>query len=101
MFQIPGLCKNFVEINIPGTTWDQFQGNATAKKILCDDMVGYLSVYRICFAMTAFFFLMSLIMIAVKSSKDPRAGIQNGFVYNGKNLETSLNNEIFFFDWAR
>lgn len=76
---IPGLCKNFVEINIPGTTWDQFQGNATAKKILCDDMVGYLSVYRICFAMTAFFFLMSLIMIAVKSSKDPRSGIQNGF----------------------
>lgn len=42
-------------------------------------MVGYLSVYRICFAMAAFFFLMSLIMIAVKSSKDPRAGIQNGF----------------------
>ncbi|KAB7496154.1 Serine incorporator 1 [Armadillidium nasatum] len=41
--------------------------------------VGYLAVYRMCFAMTMFFFAMAIIMIGVKSSKDPRAGIQNGF----------------------
>ena len=47
-------------------------------KIDCNDATGYLAVYRLCFGMTMFFFVMSLLMIGVKSSKDPRAGIQNG-----------------------
>ncbi|RMX53255.1 hypothetical protein pdam_00022758 [Pocillopora damicornis] len=46
---------------------------------ICDSLVGYLAVYRICFAMAAFFFFFCLIMYGVKSSKDPRSGIQNGF----------------------
>jgi hypothetical protein len=46
----------------------------------CESAVGYLAVYRLCFALSLFFFLMALIMIGVKTSKDPRAGIQNGFV---------------------
>lgn len=45
----------------------------------CESAVGYPAVYRLCFALSAFFFLMALIMIGVKTSKDPRAGIQNGF----------------------
>ncbi len=45
----------------------------------CEKAVGYLSVYRVCFVVTLFFLLMSLIMINVKSSKDFRSGIQNGF----------------------
>ncbi|XP_046392594.1 probable serine incorporator isoform X1 [Ischnura elegans] len=45
----------------------------------CSSAVGYLAVYRICFILTCFFFLMALMMIGVRSSKDPRAGIQNGF----------------------
>ncbi|XP_076623892.1 serine incorporator TMS1 isoform X2 [Colletes latitarsis] len=45
----------------------------------CESAVGYLAVYRICFIITLYFFLMSIIMIGVKSSKDPRAPIQNGF----------------------
>jgi len=48
-------------------------------KVDCGAAVGYLAVYRLCFAMTLFFFFMALMMIGVKSSKDPRAGIQNGF----------------------
>ncbi|RVE50549.1 hypothetical protein evm_004776 [Chilo suppressalis] len=48
-------------------------------KVDCDEAVGYLAVYRICFAACLFFVLMALIMIGVRSSKDPRAGIQNGF----------------------
>lgn len=47
----------------------------------CDVIVGYKSVYRMCFAMACFFFLFSVIMIRVRSSKDPRAAIQNGFVF--------------------
>jgi len=45
----------------------------------CNKIVGYLAVYRVCFALAAFFFLFMVIMINVKSSKDPRAAIQNGF----------------------
>lgn len=45
----------------------------------CESAVGYLAVYRICFILSLYFFLMSVIMIRVKSSRDPRAAIQNGF----------------------
>lgn len=45
----------------------------------CDVVVGYLAVYRVCFALAGFFFLMSVLLIKVKTSKDPRAKIQNGF----------------------
>jgi len=45
----------------------------------CAKAVGYQAVYRLCFIVTIFFVLMSIIMIGVKSTDDPRAGIQNGF----------------------
>lgn len=45
----------------------------------CQEAVGYLAVYRICFIVTLFFCLMALIMIGVRTSKDGRAGVQNGF----------------------
>lgn len=48
-------------------------------KVNCDIVVGHQAVYRMCFAMAAFFFLFVLIMICVRSSRDPRSYIQNGF----------------------
>ncbi|XP_018325873.1 probable serine incorporator isoform X2 [Agrilus planipennis] len=45
----------------------------------CESAVGYLAVYRICFIYTLFFALMAILMLGVKSSKDHRSGIQNGF----------------------
>ncbi|XP_077517887.1 serine incorporator TMS1 isoform X2 [Amblyomma americanum] len=45
----------------------------------CKNAVGYLAVYRLHFALTLFFIAFSMMMIGVKSSKDPRSGIQNGF----------------------
>lgn len=45
----------------------------------CKQVVGYSSVYRICFGLVCFFFLFWMIMINVKNSKDPRSKIQNGF----------------------
>ncbi|KAM9340161.1 serine incorporator 2 [Symphorus nematophorus] len=65
--KIPGFCVGGTAI--PGLE----------NKVNCDIMVGYKSVYRMCFAMACFFFLFSIIMIRVRSSKDPRAAIQNGF----------------------
>ncbi|XP_040908952.1 serine incorporator 2 [Toxotes jaculatrix] len=65
--KIPGFCMG-------GTTIPGIEN-----KVNCDIIVGYKSVYRMCFAMACFFFLFSIIMIRVRSSKDPRAAIQNGF----------------------
>lgn len=45
----------------------------------CARVAGYNGVYRICFALTCFFVLMMVLMLNTRSSKDPRAGIQNGF----------------------
>ena len=47
--------------------------------IKCADAIGYLAVYRLCFVVTTFFLVMSLIMIGVTRTRDPRSGLQNGF----------------------
>ncbi|XP_066573803.1 serine incorporator 1 isoform X2 [Amia ocellicauda] len=65
--KIPGFCVG--GSSIPGLE----------NKVNCDVIVGYKSVYRMCFAMACFFFLFSIIMIRVRSTKDPRGAIQNGF----------------------
>ncbi|XP_041068690.1 serine incorporator 1-like [Carcharodon carcharias] len=65
--KIPGFCEG-------GSSIPFIQG-----KVNCDIIVGYKSVYRMCFGLAGFFFLFTLIMIQVKSSKDPRGGLQNGF----------------------
>lgn len=46
---------------------------------VCQNAVGYLAVYRLLFAQTMFFVIFSVLMLNVKSSRDSRAGIQNGF----------------------
>lgn len=46
---------------------------------ICQKAVGYLSVYRIMFAQTVFFLLFCGLMINVKSSRDGRSALQNGF----------------------
>lgn len=45
----------------------------------CEDIVGYLAVYRIGLAVAAFFLLFCLVMYGVSNSKDCRAGLHNGF----------------------
>jgi len=58
---------------------DPFSSQVQNYQIDCSEAVGYLAVYRLCLIVTLFFTLMSVLMIGVKSSSDPRAGIQNGF----------------------
>ena len=50
-------------------------------KIQCPqgNCYGVLSVHRIQFALTIFHFILSLLMLNVKSSKDPRGDIQKGY----------------------
>ena len=45
----------------------------------CNRLVGFEAVYRVCFGMTCFFWLFMILMVRVRSSRDPRAAIQNGF----------------------
>ncbi|KAH0631274.1 hypothetical protein JD844_005543, partial [Phrynosoma platyrhinos] len=66
LYKLPGFCEE-------GNTFLGTQG-----KVNCKSFLGHKSVYRMCFATAAFFFLFALIMICVRSSKDPRASIQNG-----------------------
>ncbi|NXT00710.1 SERC2 protein, partial [Jacana jacana] len=47
--------------------------------INCGSFLGHKAVYRMGFAMAAFFFFFAAIMVCVRSSKDPRAAVQNGF----------------------
>ncbi|KAL3892341.1 hypothetical protein ACJMK2_004554 [Sinanodonta woodiana] len=75
--KVPGLCKDYITQKTGITIFDAKYH--LLKKEQCDEVVGYLAVYRVCFAMAAFFALFCLIMIKVNSSKDPRAKIQNGF----------------------
>lgn len=44
----------------------------------CANEWGLLGVYRIMFATGLYFLFMAVAMVGVKSSKDPRAGLQNG-----------------------
>jgi len=56
-----------------------FCGDGSLNLANCKNFVGYMAVYRVCFAVTIFFVTMGCLMIGVNGSKDPRAGIQNGF----------------------
>ena len=59
--------------------WSEVMVLKYLNQVDCAVVVGYQAVYRLCLIVTLFFTLMSLLMIGVKSSSDPRAGIQNGF----------------------
>ncbi|XP_072465778.1 serine incorporator 2 [Notamacropus eugenii] len=67
LYKLPWVCEG-------GTSTLGIQGH-----IDCGSLLGHRAVYRMCFALAAFFFLFTLLMICVKTSKDPRAAIQNGF----------------------
>uniref|UniRef100_A0A4W3K3L1 Serine incorporator 5 n=1 Tax=Callorhinchus milii TaxID=7868 RepID=A0A4W3K3L1_CALMI len=45
----------------------------------CERLVGYAAVYKVCFGMACFFFIFFLLMLNVKTSKNCRAYIHNGF----------------------
>jgi hypothetical protein len=64
----------------------------------CENVVGFLAVYRVMFALTMFFIVFALIMFNVKTSKDGRAPIQNGYRCFHSNLiyfQISINHFLF------
>ncbi|XP_014701397.2 serine incorporator 3 [Equus asinus] len=67
--KIPGFCEGGFKIKVADIMADKD----------CDVLVGYKAVYRINFALAVFFFVFFLLMLKVKTSKDPRAAVHNGF----------------------
>ncbi|XP_048386041.1 serine incorporator 1-like isoform X2 [Stegostoma tigrinum] len=66
--KIPGFCEAGYNAQFP-----------EVDPAICRVLVGYKSVYRVCFGMATFFLLLALLMINVRNSKDPRALVHNGF----------------------
>lgn len=46
---------------------------------VCNELVGDMAVYRICFAMALFFLFHSLVLIRVRTGREARAKYQNGY----------------------
>ncbi|KAI5215930.1 Serine Incorporator 3 [Manis pentadactyla] len=67
--KIPGFCEGGFKIKVTDLKLDKD----------CNVLVGFKAVYRINFALAIFFFVFSLLMFKVKTSKDPRAAVHNGF----------------------
>lgn len=51
--------------------------NGTAGTV-CDEFTGYTAVYRLMFATTVFFAVLGVLMIKVKSTRDPRVPLHRG-----------------------
>lgn len=74
--------NNFVEKiveDIKNTAQSTITGQVKSYQIDCSSAVGYKAVYRVNLIVTLFFILMAIIMVNVRSTQDPRSGIQNGF----------------------
>ncbi|CAG0919931.1 unnamed protein product [Notodromas monacha] len=76
----PGLQDDLKKLPFCKDGSDSIISEITGKtKLDCDGVVGYIAVYRVCFVLTLFFSAMAVMMINVRSSRDGRAAIQNGF----------------------
>ena len=82
LFLLVGMCVACVML-IPGMgeQLNKIPGFCENEKwmVPCNILVGYKAVYRLCFGLAMFYLLLTLLMIKVKSSSDPRAAIHNGF----------------------
>ncbi|XP_034023211.1 serine incorporator 3 [Thalassophryne amazonica] len=67
--RIPGFCEDGARSSISDLKVD----------FNCEMIVGYKAVYRVCFGMSVWFLIFSILMINIKNSRDPRAAIHNGF----------------------
>eukprot|EP00118_Oscarella_pearsei_P004735 m.20702 g.20702 ORF g.20702 m.20702 type:complete len:461 (+) comp28064_c0_seq4:53-1435(+) len=71
--KIPGLCEDIAKWTLGDKQKCDEIRNGTS------DFFSYFGVYRICFSLAGFYFILMLLMFNVKSSSDCRTGVQNGF----------------------
>uniref|UniRef100_A0A8D2QBK1 Serine incorporator 3 n=1 Tax=Zonotrichia albicollis TaxID=44394 RepID=A0A8D2QBK1_ZONAL len=76
---IPGVEKELHKL--PGFCEGSGSVLGVQTKVDCSSFLGHKAVYRMGFAMAAFFCLFAVLMVCVRSSKDPRAALQNGYTF--------------------
>ncbi|NXD42979.1 SERC2 protein, partial [Copsychus sechellarum] len=74
---IPGVEKELHKL--PGFCEGSGSVLGVQTNVDCSSFLGHKAVYRMGFATAAFFGLFAVLMVCVRSSKDPRAALQNGF----------------------
>ncbi|XP_023810820.1 serine incorporator 1 isoform X2 [Oryzias latipes] len=67
--RIPGFCEDGASPHLP-----VFQAH-----LRCEMLVGYKAVYRVCCGMSLWFLGLCILMVNIKTSRDLRASIHNGF----------------------
>ncbi|XP_027859684.1 serine incorporator 1 [Xiphophorus couchianus] len=67
--RVPGFCDDTEGFFIP----------AHQAYLKCEMLVGYKAVYRFCFGMSMWFLSFSIFTLNIKTSRDPRASIHNGY----------------------
>ncbi|NWT04190.1 SERC2 protein, partial [Mionectes macconnelli] len=75
---IPGVEKELHKL--PGFCEGSGSVLGVQTHVNCRSFLGHKAVYRMGFAMASFFCLFAVLMVCVRSSKDPRAAVQNGWV---------------------
>eukprot|EP00075_Anas_platyrhynchos_P013237 XP_027302490.1 serine incorporator 5 [Anas platyrhynchos] len=63
---------------------------------MCEKLVGYSAVYKVCFGMACFFFFFCLFTIKINNSKSCRAYIHNGFWFIKLLLLAAMCSGAFF-----
>uniref|UniRef100_A0A8C5U5K3 Serine incorporator 2 n=1 Tax=Malurus cyaneus samueli TaxID=2593467 RepID=A0A8C5U5K3_9PASS len=74
---IPGVEKELHKL--PGFCQGSGSVLGVQTNVDCSSFLGHKAVYRMGFAMAAFFGLFAVLMVCVRSSRDPRAALHNGF----------------------
>ncbi|XP_051629902.1 serine incorporator 2 [Manacus candei] len=74
---IPGVEKELHKL--PGFCEGSGSVLGVQTHVDCRSFLGHKAVYRMGFAMAAFFCLFAVLTVCVRSSKDPRAALHNGF----------------------
>ncbi|XP_024125756.1 serine incorporator 1 [Oryzias melastigma] len=67
--RIPGFCEDGASPHLP----------VLQAHLQCEMLVGYKAVYRVCCGMSLWFLGFSILMVNIKTSRDLRASIHNGF----------------------
>jgi hypothetical protein len=79
---IPEVQEGFLKIGSLSkdiASYINSDSNSTVIDSEIRDFFSYFGIYRICFAVACFFFLFMILMFNVKTSRDCRSGVQNGF----------------------
>lgn len=74
LLRIPYLCRKADLSRWLGFSFDPIGSTDT-----CMSFAGYSGAYRICFSFTIFHLIMAILLYRVRTSRDYRNGLQNGF----------------------